>query len=124
MNNPAEKSFCTFSTMAYGYRAAWKIMSTYYLRLLSAKKPFTLRTIIHSWAPECENNTQAYVATVAKLGNLSADTLLHDPKKDEGMFTCILAAMTCVECGIGLKEVDLEAIEEGFELAFRKLVKN
>jgi Zn ribbon nucleic-acid-binding protein len=32
------------------------------------------------------------------------------------VFARILAAMTCVECGIRMEEVDKESIEEGWKL--------
>ena len=37
------------------------------------------------------------------------------------IFAKILAAMTCVECGIKMDEVDRESIEEGWKLAFGKV---
>ena len=46
-----DKSFVQFETMAYGYRAAWKILQTYYERFCTQGKAYTVRNIIERWAP-------------------------------------------------------------------------
>ena len=63
-----DKEFEEFTTMAYGYRAAWKLMETYRLRLMQEGKSYTLENIIHRWAPpEDHNDTTAYIRTVIRL---------------------------------------------------------
>ena len=54
-----DKSFVQFTSMAYGYRAAWKILQSYYERFCQQGKPFTVRNIISRWAPPNENDTEA-----------------------------------------------------------------
>ena len=41
-----DKSFVQFKSMAYGYRAAWRILQTYYERFHAQSRGFTVRNII------------------------------------------------------------------------------
>ena len=116
-----DKEFEEFTSMAFGYRAGWKLMETYRLRLMQAGKSYTLENIIHRWAPpEDGNDTTAYIRTVIRLLDykVAGRQPLPSPSSKEGhkVFARILAAMTCVECGITMKEVDVKSIEEGRRL--------
>ena len=116
-----DKDFEEFTSMAYGYRAAWKLMDTYRLRLRQENKNYTLENIIHRWAPpEDGNPTKEYLHTVIRLLDykVAGREVLPSPTCKEGhkIFAKILAAMTCVECGINMSEVDVKSIEEGWRL--------
>ena len=118
-----DAEFVTFKSMAYGYRAAWKLIETYQLRLRMEDKSYTLENIIHRWAPPEDNNdTQAYLRTVIRLLDykVGGRQPLPSPTCREGhrMFARILMAMTCVECGIKPDEVDKRSIEQGWTMAF------
>lgn len=115
-----DKEFVEFNSMAYGYRAAWRILFTYFYRFLSMKTPFTVSTIIDRWAPPTENPTKAYIDQVLKLTGLGGNERLYPPYNEHGVWKLsgILAAMTVIECGIAPEEVDTEAIKEGYTLAF------
>ena len=118
-----DAEFVTFKSMAYGYRAAWKLMETYRLRLMQAGMSYTLENIIHRWAPPEDNNdTQAYLRTVIRLLDykVAGRQPLPSPTCREGhrVFARILMAMTCVECGIKPDEVDRWSIEQGWKMAF------
>lgn len=118
-----DAEFVTFKSMAYGYRAAWKLMETYQLRLRMEDKSYTLENIIHRWAPPEDNNdTQAYLRTVIRLLDykVAGRQPLPSPTCREGhrVFARILMAMTCVECGIKPDEVDKRSIEQGWTMAF------
>lgn len=118
-----DAEFVTFKSMAYGYRAAWKLMETYQLRLRMEDKSYTLENIIHRWAPPEDNNdTQAYLRTVIRLLDykVGGRQPLPSPTCREGhrVFARILMAMTCVECGIKPDEVDKRSIEQGWTMAF------
>ena len=65
-----DHSFVEFKSMAWGYRAAWRILFNYFYRFVSEKKPFNVTTIIHRWAPPCVNDTQSYIGTVLRLSGL------------------------------------------------------
>ena len=118
-----DKEFEEFTTMAFGYRAAWKLMDTYRMRLRQAGKSYTLENIIHRWAPpEDGNDTTAYIRTVIHLLDykVAGRQPLPSPSSKEGhkVFARILMAMTCVECGIRMDEVDKASIEQGWRMAF------
>ena len=79
-----------------------------------------MKTIITRWAPPNENDTQAYIRTVLRLSSLGGNEHLPQPSRgvDIPRLEKLLTAMTTVECGIPYKDVDTEAIRQGFELAF------
>ena len=86
-NLDGETTFCHFSTMTYGLRAALKLLRTYYQR----HGCVTLRQIIRRWAPETENKTAAYIQTVSRMtGKQETQVVWHD----------IVLAMATVECGL------------------------
>ena len=76
--------------------------------------------IITRWAPPSENDTKAYIRTVLRLSGLGGKENLPQPSRgvDTERLVKLLAAMTTVECGIPFKEVDVQAIRKGYELAF------
>ena len=115
-----DKEFVEFKSMAYGYRAAWRILFNYFYRFLSMKMPFTVSTIIDRWAPPTENPTKAYIDQVLKLTGMGGNERLYPPYNELGVWklSSLLAAMTVVECGIPPEEVDTEAIKKGYTLAF------
>ena len=150
-----DKAFVQFTSMKMGYRAAWRILETYYKHFEAQHKPFTPRNIIYRWAPPNENDSEAYLRRVCQLTNLAGNEALVRPShlacrdarrvrppsktnhvhpQDESStpllndaYTArdpqaktklidLLAAMTCVENGITMGEVDRGAIEKGLLL--------
>jgi hypothetical protein len=64
-----DKSFCQFTGPEYGIRAMVVILRNY-------QRKYALNTIsgiIHRWAPPNENNTQAYIDSVARALGVEAD---------------------------------------------------
>ena len=57
-----DKAFCTFENLVYGWRAALKILMISY-RKRGLK---TIAEIIKHWAPDNENDTEAYMQYVVK----------------------------------------------------------
>lgn len=100
-------AFKQFETMAWGYRAAFKLLHNYQknngCRILS--------DFINRWAPPSENNTSAYVSTVAKRAGLS-DVSEIDTLKGDTM-RAVVSAMSYVENGVEANEADVAA---GWEL--------
>ncbi len=100
-------AFKQFETMAWGYRAAFKLLHNYQknngCRILS--------DFINRWAPPSENNTSAYVSTVAKRAGLS-DVSEIDTLKGDTM-RAVVSAMSYVENGVEADEADVAA---GWEL--------
>lgn len=96
-------AFKQFETMAWGYRAAFKLLHNYQknngCRILS--------DFINRWAPPSENNTSAYVSTVAKRAGLS-DVSEIDTLKGDTM-RAVVSAMSYVENGVEADEADVAA---------------
>jgi hypothetical protein len=63
--------FAVFSDMQTGVEATAKLLRSYTARGFN-----TIRKIVSRWAPANENDTQAYIAAVAKQLGVSADTVL------------------------------------------------
>lgn len=101
-----DKSFKIFSSMAYGYRAAFVILATY----LSIGYN-TIEKIISRWAPPSENNTQTYISTVVKYSGVAADEVLTATSGDK--YILIVSAMSFVENGVN---ADINQIRAGFAL--------
>lgn len=123
-----DKDFEEFVSMPFGYRAAWKLLESYRLRFINEGKPFTLNNIVHRWAPpEDGNNTREYIHSVIRLTDYKTpgERPLPAPCSPAGynVLCSILAAMTCVECGISMNQVDKISIRNGWDLAFGKLNK-
>lgn len=93
VNPSRDKDFKQFKSMAYGYRAAFKIIMNYY-RIYNLK---TIRQIIGRWAPENENNTSAYVSLVSSYSDIPADDLIDINNKDK--MIKIVAGMSKIENG-------------------------
>ena len=115
-----DPSFVQFETMAYGYRAAWKTLESYWNHFHRMRQPFNVTTIIHRWAPPTENDTQNYIRTVLLLTGLGGKENLPQPSRgvDIAKLERLLTAMTTMECGTPYAQVDTQAIREGFDLAF------
>ena len=115
-----DKAFVQFESMAYGYRAAWKTLQSYYNRFCRQGQAFTVRNIIHRWAPPNENDTEAYIRTVLTLSGIGGQENLLPPEevKSYHRLSKLLAAMTVMENGIRPHQVDTEAIYQGYKLAF------
>ena len=113
-----DKSFVQFKSMAYGYRAAWKILQSYYERFSRQGKPFTVRNIISRWAPPNENDTEAYIISVLKLASIGGKEKLLPPSNASsyGRLSKMISAMTTIECGIPFGQVDMEAVCHAFKL--------
>ena len=101
-----DKNFCQFETMAYGCRAALKLLRTYYEKY----KCTTISKIVRRWAPETENNVLAYIRNVSRMTGIGATTPLPPMKEETKIVWCdIVLAMATVECGLTTKEKELMA---------------
>ena len=120
-----DKAFVQFKSMAYGYRAAWIILQSYYNRFYVRSKPFTVRNIISRWAPSKENDTESYIRSVLSISGIVGKENLLPPENVDSYcrLSKLLEAMTCMECGIRMNQVDTEAIFYGYKLAFPENVR-
>jgi hypothetical protein len=111
-----DKNFAQFETLAYGCRAALKLLRTYYEK----HKCCTISKIVRRWAPETENNVQAYIRNVSRMTGIGATTPLPPMKEETKIVWCdIVLAMATVECGLTAKQKELMATH--IEIAWRLL---
>ncbi|HHP3381861.1 TPA: structural protein [Salmonella enterica subsp. enterica serovar Muenchen] len=68
-----DKDFCQFITPEYGIRAMIVILRNYQRK----HDLNTITGIINRWAPTNENNTQAYIDSVAKSTGVTPDQFVH-----------------------------------------------
>ena len=102
-----DKAFKQFETMAYGYRAVFRILSNYYRNY----KLDTIRKMIGRWAPENENDTEAYVKAVSGYAGIPAGDPIN--VNDREQMTRIVAGMSKVENG---READMSDVIAGLNL--------
>lgn len=90
---PTDKEFEQFIDIFYGLRAGFIILKRYIERYHLC----TIRKIVSRWAPNSENNTNAYVALVVAKTGIPADQEIDfaDSKK----MVAIVEAMCRIECG-------------------------
>lgn len=101
-----DKEFKQFKSLAYGYRAVFKILSNYYRKYQLT----TIREMIGRWAPENENNTAAYVSLVCSYSGIGPDDQISF---DREQMIRIVAGMSRVENG---KEADMSDVIAGWSL--------
>ena len=123
--NQTDPSFVQFTSMAYGYRAGWKVIDTYWTRFERERRPFNVRNIIARWAPPTENDTEAYIRAVTKLSGLGANENMARPLRfwylsDLERTARLIASMACVECGLRMEQINMDEVWEGYDLAFPK----
>ena len=118
-----DPSFVQFESLAYGYRAVWKILDTYCLRFRRERIAYNVCNIIHRWAPPSENDTRSYIRHVLTLTGLGGNEYIPRPYRNREFYrlertVLLIAAMTCVENGIRMEQVDMQAIWDGYDLAY------
>ena len=107
-----DAGICQFETMAYGWRAAFVLLTrTYY----HTYRLYTIRAIISRWAPPNENNTRAYIENVARLTGITPDEPLGIPSEKPSRWIAVGAAMAIQECG--KDGFDQFAMLRGWEMA-------
>lgn len=84
-----DSRFAVFNDHRYGYRAAARIVDNYRKRGVS-----TLAEIISTWAPSTENNTLAYINSVAAKTGIDPDQTVNREH-----YPAMFAAMTVHENG-------------------------
>ena len=103
-----DKSFKQFTTMAYGYRAMFKILSNYFKNY----KLDTIRKLITRWAPPEDNNhTEAYIMAVCDYAGITGDQSIN--VNDREQMIRIVSGMSRVENG---REAEMSDIIAGWEM--------
>ena len=91
-----DKEFFQFLCPAYGWRAAFVILTKSYY----AKRGInTIEGIITRWAPSNENNTEGYIRRVCEYTGLRRDQILPPPSERPAFWLMIGYAMARVENG-------------------------
>lgn len=115
VKNSTDREFKQFTSMPYGYRAAFKMLYNYQ-HLYGCQR---LADFINRWAPPIENDTLAYIRTVCKysgLANMSDLTTVDTT--DKTMMCGIVAGMSFHENGI---VADMDFVHAGWELFAQEL---
>lgn len=102
-----DREFKQFETMAYGYRAAFRILRTY----INNYKCDTIRKIISRWAPKNENHTENYIRVVSERSGIPENDRVYADNRE--MMVRIVAAMSFVENG---REAEMGDVIRGWEL--------
>ncbi len=106
-----DAAFCQFKSLEYGWRAAFYLLTrTYYHKY----RLYTIRTIIHRWAPSSENDTEAYIANVVRLTGIGPDEPLGIPSDQPARWMMLGAAMAIQENGTS--SLDYFAMLRGWDL--------
>lgn len=67
-----DRSFCQFSELKYGWRAAFYILRKY----IEKYQCNTIEKIINRWAPPSENNTVNYIALVCRYAGIKRNEVV------------------------------------------------
>lgn len=102
-----DKSFKEFETMAYGYRAMFKILSNYFKNY----KLDTIRKMITRWAPPKENHTEKYIQFVSDYAGIPADDPINVNNRE--LMIRIVAGMSRMENG---RDADMSDVIAGWNL--------
>lgn len=103
-----DPAFCVFNTPVAGIRALAKVLINY-------KKIHglnTVRQIVSRYAPPNENQTSAYIQSVAKQLGVYPDTVIDI--EERGILTVFIKAVIRMENGI--QPYSDETIQQGIEL--------
>lgn len=105
---PTDPAFEEFVSMEYGLRAAFIILRRY----IGRYKKNTITSIVSTWAPSSENNTQKYIDRVAALTKIDPTTPIY--YSDRESMCKLVAAMAQVECG---QPIDEAKIIKAYDMA-------
>lgn len=103
----SDREFKQFKSMAYGYRAVFRILFNYHKNY----KLDTIRKMIERWAPPKENHTEKYIKYVSDYSGIPADDPINI--NDREQMIRIVAAMSKVENG---READMSDVIAGWNL--------
>lgn len=106
--NPTDPSFEEFVALEYGVRAAFVILRRYIRRYHKD----TIASIVSTWAPAVENQTQKYIDAVSD--QMGIDPLLPIKYEDKETMCNLVEAMAKVECG---RPIDIAVIHKGYDMA-------
>lgn len=108
-----DRQFCQFKTAAYGWRAAFILLTRTYYHVHHLS---TISAIISRWAPPTDgNDTQAYISRVCQLTGYGPQDRLPIPSQSARHWISLACAMATVESGN--EAIDYFAMFEGWDRA-------
>ena len=102
-----DRDFFQFTEMRWGYRALMRTLQNYRRR----HKCHTVADFITRWAPDCENNTGAYIRSVCR--DMQVPSVYVPDVDDKATLTAMAAAISTVENGV---PADPKEVEAGWDL--------
>lgn len=102
-----DKEFKQFTTMAYGFRAVFKLLHNYNTKYGCR----TMKQMIDRFAPPVENDTSAYVTHVAQKSLIDPNSPINTKNMD--IMVSMVTTMALHENGTAPKASD---VEEGWRL--------
>jgi hypothetical protein len=108
----SDSRFVVFVAAHWGIRALAKVLLSYQRR----HKLKTIRQIIDRWAPPVENNTEAYIAQVAKACGVGPDDAIDIG--DKAVLRVLVASI--IQHENGQQPYGAAVIELGIDLALGK----
>ena len=102
-----DRDFFQFTEMRWGYRALMRTLQNYRRR----HKCHTVADFITRWAPDCENNTGAYIRSVCR--DMQVPSVYVPDVDDKATLTAMAAAISKVENGV---PADPKEVEAGWDL--------
>lgn len=109
-----DPSFKAFESMAYGYRAMFRLLYVYQVK----HGLNTLRGIISRYAPEEENETGNYIRQVSRWSGIDANVRITATNRDT--MIPLVAAMSRMENGV---PADRQDVEQGWDLFIKDIQK-
>ena len=103
-----DPAFCVFTSSVYGIRALAKVLINY----KKIHRLNTVRQIISRYAPPNENQTTAYIQSVAKQLGVVPDTVID--VEERGVLTVFIKAIIRMENGI--QPYSDPTIQQGIDL--------
>lgn len=100
---PDESEFEVFVADKYGLRAGFIILRRYIRRYHKN----TIRKIISTWAPTCENPTSNYINYVSHSSGIDPDEVIK--YEDEGKMVAIVKAMAWFESHVTYNDAEILA---------------
>lgn len=100
-SRPGESEFEVFVADKYGLRAGFIILRRYIRRYHKN----TIRKIISTWAPACENPTDMYINYVSHSSGIGPDVVIK--YEDEVKMIAIVKAMAYFESHVTYNDADI-----------------
>ena len=99
-----DKNFKQFSSMAYGYRAMFRVITTY----IKHRNVHRLDQIVTRWAPsQDDNDTATYINFVCGVTKFKPDRIID--YRNEADMRMLVSAMSQMENGVKAVKADVQA---------------